>query len=98
LIFDGEKVREGGDVDVLGFENGPTISERESLIVYFKYEHNDKRQRKVYMCTQSSNYSPSSIPSLLDGKSIASFILYPSRFSTLESLVTGSSTPQVLWL
>jgi hypothetical protein len=36
-----------------------------------KYEHNDKRQRKVYMCTQSSNYSPSSIPSLLDGKSIA---------------------------
>jgi hypothetical protein len=42
--------------------------------LYFKYEHNDKRQRKVYMCTQSSNYSPSSIPSLLDGKSIASFI------------------------
>jgi hypothetical protein len=32
LIFDGKKVREGGDVDVLGFENGPTISERESLI------------------------------------------------------------------
>jgi hypothetical protein len=32
LIFDGKKVREGGDVDVLGFENGPTIIERESLI------------------------------------------------------------------
>ena len=32
LIFDGKKVREGGAVDVLGFENGPTITEGESLI------------------------------------------------------------------
>ena len=43
------------------------------------------KDRKVYMCTQSSNYSPNSIPSLLDRKSIASFILYPYR-----SLITGA--------
>jgi hypothetical protein len=30
LMFDGKRVRRGGDVDLLGFENGPTLSERES--------------------------------------------------------------------
>jgi hypothetical protein len=52
------------------------------------YEHND-RQRQVYMCTQSSNYSPISIPSLLDGKSIASFILYPYQSLIGCSTITG---------
>ena len=37
------------------------------------------KDKEKYICTQSSNYSPSSIPSLLDGKSIPSFILYPYR-------------------
>ena len=44
------------------------------------------------MCTQSSNYSPSSIPRLLDRKSIASFILYPYR-----SLITGARCVRIFF-
>jgi len=50
------------------------------------------KDRNVYMCTQSSNYSPSSIPSLLDRKSIASFILYP-----YQSLITGARCVRILF-
>ena len=50
------------------------------------------KDRKVYMCTQSSNYWPNSIPSLLHRKSIASFILYPYR-----SLITGARYVQIFF-
>jgi uncharacterized membrane protein YwzB len=59
--------------------------------LYFKYEHNDKRQRKVYMCTQSSNYSPCSIPSLLEyfGVASVSYIVY-IIFVNLKYWITTS--------
>jgi hypothetical protein len=47
------------------------------------------KDKEKYMCTQSSNYSPSSIPSLLDGKSIVSFILYPYRSLIGCSTIAG---------